>query len=458
MVFPAVVLQTNLEIWRNALATALTTGIKTHNVILIFFSILQNSMFHKEWASEDQHPAMFSTLKFLYTQILDNFRTSDTFREGGNNVSLRLSIKNVWEMAETVVVKKEGQHSLNITTTNNILHDYPLPGTCVLLNVVKDQRFCNTTFETQKALHTRICRHIIGRYMGMILRDDKERTNTAALFRQNIINQLYECRYGVPIEGTGRLVSDVKSLLSPTDNQCLDNFITLNYTSHYNVNTIIHRPSLTLMLSALLEYKRHNSTSNVVLTMTTDPLLLQALLVPFEIDDATVVTRLNSIYVFPKTREDHSQRPEFVTLYGPSVLQCVCGYRFDQNGIESKTLMGVRRDHFREVYHTTTDWGMPGGRCSGYNLHRGVQMAYNPQLTDDENIQKIIEYIVTVDKRGNIHDMKMEKDIRAVLPSFKRCYQEALEHRSVFDMTEMTRICMDAKIHVERNLDSLLKK
>lgn len=446
MVFPVVDIKHNQDLYKNILAIALTTGIKTNNLVLLFFGILHRLLTSVDWC-DAEHPDMRGVVTYMYENILDHYKTSDTFREGGNYVTLRTALETVW--------KVRARRLADVTPANNILYDYPLPGTCLILQYLHNQGLISPA-EYVETLSNRISRHIVSRYMAMVLRDSKNGTTDAASFRQVCREMLFKCRFGVPIRGTARCIDNVCPLLADYDVAQLTACVKqIGDASITGITSLMDTAALTLMIAKMCEYTQHNSVSNLVAQMSQDELIARAFYRGLPVPADIVVVMLNDRYDYGRPNHDHTV-PQFVTVYGPSVLKCVCGYVFCPDAViphsggnchcwncvwgqyggndqQSQDLMARRKEHFAQVYGADTEWGMPGNRSTSYNLHRGVQMTFNPDLTDEENIPVIAKYIVTRDRRGNIYDDDMEDDIRVLLPRYRELFADAQRRGILID-------------------------
>lgn len=409
IVLPLVKIQGNMDIWINRLALALTTGIKVNNTFMIFFAIIEHVLGTAGWC-DVSNAEMRSNLEFVYQNILENYLTSDTFRDGGNRVPLLQAMQNVC----TSTLKQTG----------DMMNDYPLQGTCLILRVLHSTQNLSDD-DYKKLLHNRISRHIISKYMGLVLNDRKSNENKASEYRQKCKEMIFECRFGVPIRNTAKFITKLEEFLPEYDMSaikrcCID-------LKLENPNQLV-LPALSLVISKMIEYTEHNSVGNITKMMIElNNLYRLALLDPINVNPLEILEMINKKYDFGNTNVEHEGPPLFATRYGASCIRCQCGYLFLPEDVRhlaneemTRVAMNRRKGHFQQVFNCNTEWGMPGGRSLSYNLHKAIRNAFNPELTDDENVIAITKYIVTQDKRGNIYTETIENDIRTVLPSYRK--------------------------------------
>lgn len=440
----------NKKLWRMRLAVALANRLQVGNLGQLFMAILHETLDVKGWAqaAEGDSEAGFrrGALEWTLAMLWREFETRENFQETGEYVP--------FPKAVAFIINEASQAGGSVEP---FLIRYPLEGFLRIMDLTKKYQLPGRPLDDGvRLLHTRLMALLVDNYLASIKRDMFQ----AAADR--IWAALYDLRHGkTPIDGSARIVTSAAQFIYPADAHKLAAYL------GREAPEFPFPAAATIILRRLLEITHHDSVIHCVTVLRTrDPAVIQALDHPYHIVDADAFTILNEMFVpmpLAELTEDphmnfHNSVP-FVTPYGPSAIRCgYCGKGFAPPGtrgtIESLALRlkKGRQEHLVKYLDATGDTGLPlkakcqNGRllppCRHYNLHHSIVLIFASQTEEKRDnivraakvseedrteeqraiievfVDDVVEYIVTVDMRGNIYKRLMEGEVRSLVPGF----------------------------------------
>jgi hypothetical protein len=235
-----------------------------------------------------------------------------------------------------------------------------------------------------------------------LVRKAKSGDVSVSTLRADMLGQLYDMRCGTaPIAGTAKMAGTVSKTL-------------LTFLMAHDGGFGIYKPE------TVLDSLRNER-----------PEIFQIAGTPLDHDadqHKLVLEELNAKYTRAAAHEKHRGVPPFATKYGPSVLECVCGYKFalGEQGAAltfDEHVEHIRRRraaHFREVYNAQNEHGHPDTQSAHSSLHLCARRAYvRDDMTDAEIVTATVHQIIE-NGQGYIHDPNLENHVRKLLPSLRK--------------------------------------
>ncbi|KXS10864.1 hypothetical protein M427DRAFT_73448, partial [Gonapodya prolifera JEL478] len=447
----------NKDIIDTRLALALTNGLKTGNAFQVMVSVLDSTLANKPWAQvhpgsdDDEAKVRRGALEWFKNDLITNMRTRNNFQETGEWTTLPKAVQ--WAVEDAV---NGGYRAW--------LYRYPAEGFSVLLRIAKDPSF-GITLPLDGGLgfvHKRLMLAITDWYMRETLKGKDQQQSV----RENLWKALYgELRYGKPVEGFGRIVGSFselgfdKTYEAKYYNRLLAESYNLGQVGNVGATSFPYPSATSLFLRRLLEINRHDSITNAIQSVrTNDTECVNALDFPNTVTREAALAVIEEMFfhleegvgegITVNTRTTHiSHESLFATPYGPSVLACdCCKEKFAASGMRgtatelAAALRLGRGNHFRQVYGTTGESGLPvkivetNGRllppAGCWNGARVItrlwstlsvenRAAYLNGTSDVETfVEDVVRYIVTEDQRGNIYSTQLRSNARQQFQSF----------------------------------------
>lgn len=146
----------------------------------------------------------------------------------------------------------------------------------------------------------------------------------------------------------------------------------------------------------------------------------------------------------------HDGVSPFVTCFGPSVFECICGYRFGDaavinldDAVQVEALKKRRNQHFEEVYRSDAN-GYPTATSGHCSLHRAVQRVLTSaahakaQDATKEMEDDVLRYLRKHSK-GDIFYPNILADIRKLISSYLSLRKQGFAEPANSESVDFTR-------------------
>lgn len=347
----------NRKYVRNIIASSLTAGKLVKGLDIFLFGMM-DQVRHFEWG---QSTTWTTISKFVRQELLTHCYGTDTFTEDGTRMTLRLAMPSV--------LKTE------------YIFRQPINSIQTILSNVNEFNLLNVT--APKTVYCKVLRIAIVRNIIMLFLKRKLDKSTSPLI--TLINDdLFEVVNTVPIAHTTRLTSFSNSqFIKELFGEWYLNFYeTLNKTCDQlglNFSLIMSDTIVTTVLWIILnrlEHAPHQRLEDMIKTLIKQSPLFGLVMSNDLINQKTIINLIETT-MFPHVYADNNIHPVplFVTVYGPSSIDCSCGETFiglhsGKYTIEEVTenVRVTRAKHFSIIYGSE----VPNNRSSHTDLHKTV--------------------------------------------------------------------------------------
>ena len=406
--------RTNRDVVLAHISTALANGKIMHVWWLLFAAILDYNLGTASGFCDADHPELRSALEYMLKEIVTKVRTLKNMQEGCEE---RVSI------IEAIAHVLGGCPSVDSPATP-YNQRYFLNGLMCMSNLMRFSAG-GILDNGSKVIHRALMKNIVMHHMSFIKNNYVAKNERRIAFYE----RAFKCRYGVPVEKTGRLITlDVLlETLSVNTRSMLEIWCRKNGT---DIKSFIKLPAATLVLWELVHTKNHDKSDSWIAAKCENHALLNACFEdPASVSEEEVIEFINASFSRQAIDAVHAQPGQFGNVPWASVLHCMdCGYQFIPDDCKEKDpeklaliVRERRTGHFQAVYNVNA-YGNPCRTSSSYKGNKIVAETFDPNKSDEENVQAAIKKIVSSPSNGNIHRETMEVVVARMVASFRPLY------------------------------------
>lgn len=371
----------------------------------LFAAILHYYITNVGFCDED-HEENRSAYKYLLNEILSFTKTNDNLQAGGAQVVLKDAIANVIG----------GKTKCVEAPTVDFRDRYPFAGIVFMCS------HSNIMDSGKSILHRSILKELAIKHLGSI----KNNNDAIPKLLIDCYNQLFKCRYGVPVEETARIPNE-ETLLALLPDYVIRS---LNeWKSSTGNESFVHLPAFVLVWWNLVHVPHHDRVDNCIIKLRKDTLFNTAFNDPASVTSEEVLLLLNN--TFRRGALDSVHNCHTILNNGipwPSVLECMdCGHRFAPSNLNqsyekiTEHIRTERSAHFQEIFHANSN-GNPDNFSLHYNGYSAIQQTYNPKLGIQTNTTNAIKHVLLIDQRGFINKEDIEVFMEQAVISFAKNY------------------------------------
>jgi hypothetical protein len=427
-------------VWRQ-ISLVLADGVLLPAWWLLWTATCQAQWLRPVGPMDGDHPEQRAALEFLLTTLLHQVPVSRTLQGGGGGPLVPLH-----EALAAVVW--EGVPCADSPTVPYVQR-YPLAGVLVMTHLLARGRVPPTAAQAARSLvavRSAQYKAWASAQLGRLKWGGGGHGGTRPL---PVLESCFDCRFGVPVESTARLVS-------PT---VVDEWLAPEVRAWLTAQAVplaewAALPELTFLWWRL---SRTTRPQKVDAWLAEHAVAWTNLRVSGAADSVVVLAELNAAYFRGRVDDAHRGQTEMAGAHGPSVLQCVCGYALLEVEVvaaeraelaagrgcalgsaeaerRAQRVHQRRAHHFREVYRANS-----AGHTSDTSLHycgaKATAAVFDAACTDAENVVRVQRHLAEVETRGNVHTRDQAVDLERLVRTFRPF---ADEHRRRFAGRQVT--------------------